>query len=252
MSPDQAVLQCAIFNPKMPHPKALTNGQGQLAGRRFNVYRNNVFASLIGALEIIFPVLRDLIGAKNFKTLATEYLQLHAPRSPLIMAYGTGIPDYLATYPPTRGIGYLPDTARLELAMRESYHAKDAEITDANALIGLSPECLANSKVSLVPSVRLVSSNWPICAIWSYNVDGNTPRPEMNRETALVLRPEWDPELHVLTPAGGEFVSALLNGQSIGKAIEASTSGIDAHTVERVLALLIEGNAVADVKRQKE
>ncbi len=56
------LFQHALLDTSQPAPATLSNVQGQEAGDRFDVYRNNVVLSLITAVEAGFPQTRALTG----------------------------------------------------------------------------------------------------------------------------------------------------------------------------------------------
>ncbi|MBT8459768.1 MAG: DUF2063 domain-containing protein [Boseongicola sp.] len=248
MNVDQTTFRQALLDPDAPRPDGLADGQGREAGRRFDVYRNNVTVALGDALETAFPTVAKLVGAQNFKLLAAAYLRQHPPKSPLMMFYGEDMPAFLATFQPTSTIGYLPDIARLELAMRHSYHAADARAFDPAVLQSIPPEKLMASVVTLAPATRLIRSRWPIHAIWAFNNQPEAPKPIMASEDTLILRAELDPVPHLLPKGGGAFVEALLDGESLGTAIERATIENEAFDLSEMLALLITNNALTDLK----
>ena len=86
----------ALLSPDLPPPPGLTGPDGRPAGRRFEVYRNNVAVSLTDALRLGFPVVRTLLGDDFFTALAHEFLRAHPPVSPILMLYGAALPDFLA------------------------------------------------------------------------------------------------------------------------------------------------------------
>lgn len=245
---DQTTFRAALLDPAMPRPEGLADGQGREAGRRFDVYRNNVAVSLSEALETAFPTIAKLIGDKNFPVLAGAFLRQHPPNSPVMMFYGTEMPDFLATFEPTRTIGYLPDVARLELALRQSYHAADAAPMDPARLQSIPPETLMASRLTLAPATRLIRSPWPVHSIWAFNTLPGAPKPTMAAEDTLVLRAELDPEPHLLPPGGGAFVAALLAGETLADAIEHATAEAESFDLSALLALLISQNALTDLK----
>ena len=246
MNVDQGTIRRAVLSPEVARPEGLSDGSGQPAGRRFDVYRNNVAVSLTEALETAFPVIRKLVGEANFKLLAGAFLRQHPPSSPLMMFYGAEMPEFLAGFGPTANLGYLPDVARLELALRESYHAADATPMDPAALQALAPEQLMASTVTLAPSLRLVRSQWPIHAIWAFNIAGG-PKPEAGAEDVAVLRPDLDPEPILLPPGGGAFIAGLLAGTSLGAAFETAMSEVQGFDLSQTLAILIGANAITDL-----
>ena len=70
MKTTQAEFRAAVFNPDISVPASLTDGLKRPAGKRFDVYRNNVVLSLKEALSESFPVIAKLLGPQNFSALA--------------------------------------------------------------------------------------------------------------------------------------------------------------------------------------
>jgi hypothetical protein len=248
MTVDQTTFRRALLDPEAQRPEGLGDGQGRDAGRRFDVYRNNVTVSLSEALETAFPTVAKLVGAQNFKRLAATFLRQHPPSSPLMMFYGDDMPTFLEAFEPTATIGYLPDIARLDLALRHSYHAADAQPFDPVTLQAIPPEQLMASTVTLAPATRLIRSKWPVHAIWAFNTVPGAPKPTMAAQDTLILRADLDPEPHLLPAGGGAFTDALLNGQTFGAAIEAATTEDATFDLSTMLALLIVNNALTDLK----
>ena len=245
---DQTTFRSAILNPDEPRPEGLSDGHGRAAGRRFDVYRNNVTVALKDALETAFPVIAKLVGEKNFPILAATFLRAHPPSSPLMMFYGKEMPEFLANFEPTQSIGYLPDVARLELALRQSYHAADTTPLDPSVLQSTPPDKLMASRVTLAPSARLIRSKWPVHAVWAFNTIPGSPKPQMAAEDTLVLRANMDPEPHLLPPGAGAFVEALLSYKTFAEALDIATHASADFDLSQTLALLIANNALIDLK----
>jgi hypothetical protein len=242
MTVDQASFAAAVLAPGVEAPVGLSDPNGGPAGRRFDVYRNNVVAGLTSALETAFPVVRKLLGDANFRTMAGVFVRRHPPRRPLMMFYGAELPIFLETFPPTRTLGYLPDVARLEQALRESYHARDAAPIDASSLRALAPDRLMETKLVLAHALRVVRSRWPILSIWRYNTSAASPRPVAESQDVAVVRPAYDPEPLPLPPGGADFLMALTRGDTLGDAVDAAeTPGFD---LAALLTLLLSAGAI--------
>ncbi len=234
----------AMLDPGAAIPAGLANPDGRPATRRFDVYRNNVAVSLTEALEQAFPVIRKLVGETNFRVLAGVYLRQHPPASPLMMHYGQEMPGFLARFEPVQSLGYLPDVARLELALRASYHATDSRGVDPARLQSLPPDALMASVLHLAPSLRLVRSDWPIHGIWRFNMDPGAPRPEPRAEDVLILRPEFDPTPSLLSPGGGVFVARLQAGDTLSGAHDAALDAAPGFDLAPLLGHLIAAGAI--------
>jgi len=233
----QAAFRAALTDAALPVPPGLTDGAGQPAGRRYAVYRNNVAVALSDALEQAFPVIRKLVGEAFFRAMAGVFVRAHPPHSPLMMFYGADFPGFLASFPPVTHLAYLPDVARLELALRHSYHAADATPIKPEALLALTPEALEATRLALAPSVQVLSSAFPILSIWRANTQGTPPPQAMTPESVLIARPALDPAPSALTDAEAGAIGALMSGVPLGQALD----GVDA---ARVLGLLVSNNAI--------
>lgn len=240
----QSAFSLAILDPGMPGPEGLSDPQGRPAGRRFDVYRNNVTVALREALETGFPVLRKLLGAEYFGALATEYLRKHPPSSPLMMVYGEEMPEFLADFPPVSHLPYLPDVARLEIALRQSYHAEDAPAFAASAFASLPPAELELVRLHLAPSTRLLRSPWPLYGLWAYNTIDGAPKPQMRHEDVLVTRPAFDPTPQLLPPGAAVFIEVLSTGKTLETAADAAANATDGFDLTTALGTLLSSGAL--------
>lgn len=239
----QARFARALLDPAAPLPPGLVDPRGRPAPARFAVYRNNVATSLTRALQAGFPTVLKLVGEEFFAAMARVFLRAHPPRSRVLMLYGDALPGFLAGFPPVAHLGYLPDVARLDLAMRESHHAADSRLLPEPAFRRLLEQNLAHLRLTLAPSLRLVRSDWPLYAIWAAN-HRQGPAPVPGPQDLLVLRPEFDPAPHLLPPGGARLVEGLLRGESLGDSLAAAGERAD---LAATLALLITGRAITGI-----
>ena len=238
-----AAFRDAILDPSLGTPEGVTDPQGRPAGRRFNVYRNNVTVGLTEALRQSFPALLKLVGDEFFTAMAIEHLRAHPPTSPLMMFYGDAMPDFLAQFPPVQHLAYLPDVARLELALRHAYHAADSAPVPAERLQSLPPERLMAARIGFAPALRLLRSQWPVQSIWAANMRGAEPPKSLQPEDVLITRPAFDPEPHLLPAGAADFIMALQAGQSFGAAFDAAGP----FDLTATLGLLLAGGAIIDI-----
>ncbi|MGP6088018.1 HvfC/BufC family peptide modification chaperone [Antarctobacter jejuensis] len=236
--------RAALLTPDRDVPVGLTDGAGRPAGRRFDVYRNNVAVALREALESGFPAVAKLIGPENFSRAAGMFLRATPPVSPLMMHYGAGFPEFLEGIEPLQGIGYLGDVARLELALRRSYHAADAPALDGARLAGLSEEALTGARFTLAPATQVLRSGWPVLSIYRYTLTPGSPKPDARAEDVLICRPGFDPAPHLLPAGGADFLQALSRGARFAKALEAAGPDFD---LSATLTLLLAQGALSDL-----
>jgi hypothetical protein len=234
----------ALLDPEAEIPPGMVDPEGRPAPKRFSVYRNNVAGSLTRALEAGFPTVRQLVGEAFFAGMALVHLRTHPPRTRMLMLYGADFPEFLAGFPPVGHLGYLPDMARLELALRESYFAADSQPLPESEFQRLLGADISSLRLTLAPSLRLLRSDWPVVSIWEAHQPAGGARPRPVAEDALILRPELDPRPHRLPAGGAAFVEGLLAGCTLGDCIDLAGPDLD---LAGVLALLISGRAIIGV-----
>lgn len=207
-------------------PPGISSHSSPRPVKRFNVYRNNVFAGLTECMAARFPVVKRLIGEEFFRAMAGEFVERHPPRSPALFEYGGAFPGFLETFEPVAHLPYLRDTARLEWARNLAYHAPDAEPMAPEALAALPPEQIGNAVLRLHPSAQVVASPYPIVSIWETNTHDDEVRPidgDTQGEIALVVRPRLTVLVVRLGPGGDTFIDEIGNGTSL--AVAASCGG---------------------------
>ncbi len=246
MTVSQTEFHAALLDAKTPVPDGLTDAEAQPAGRRFSVYRNNVAVSLTDAMHQAFPVITKLLGAQNMDGLSGIFLRQHPPTSPLMMFYGEAFPAFLANMPQLSHLAYLPDVARLELALRQSYHAADSQAAPTDAL-AVPPEDVMQARLTFAPSMRIIRSDWPVHAIWRFNSEPDAPKPTTGAEDVLITRPEFDPAPHLLPPGGANWIGHIQSGNTIGEAFEKTASETPDFDLGTTLALLLQGGAITSV-----
>ncbi len=217
----QDAFAAALFSGALPGNVTAVNPEE--AQRRFAVYRNNVMVGLTKALATRFPVVERLVGEDFFRACAREFVLRHPPRSRLLMRYGESFPDFLAAFGPAKTLPYLPDVARIEVARGEAYHAADASPLGPDVLAQAAEAGAEDLRLSLHPSLRIVSSAHPAFTIWSMNQPGRTPTriADWRAETALVLRPRMSVLVEAIAPARTAFLTRIQERGLLSEALEA-------------------------------
>ena len=229
-------------------PEGISGRNGAGAARRFNVYRNNHIAGLATALEMTFPVVRQLVGDVFFRAAATDYVHGNPPRTPVLLLYGEGFGDFLDELPAAGRFPYLGDMARLEWARTFALHAGDAVPARVQILSRIPEPELSGTRLTLHPSVRTLESRWPVLSIWQDCLSDDGPgKPDMGRtERLLVLRPESEVMTHRLDDGGYTLLHSLAQGFPLGAAAEHAVSRVPDLDLSEQLVLLFEYGAVVE------
>ena len=220
----QREFAAALLDPVRPIPAGLVGPDGQPSAVRFAVYRNNVVAGLIDALQESFPATCRIVGDVFFRVMAREYVKIAPPTSPILLNYGAGFAEHIQGFEPARELPYLADVARIERAWLEAYHAAEAVPLEASHFAGIAPDLLPQLRLQLHPSLRVVRSKFPVLTIWRMNVPGGVPVPidlEAGGEDALIVRPAAAVEVRSLPDGGADFIAALESGAPV---LEAATT----------------------------
>jgi len=252
MSVSQADFTRAMMDAHQPVPPGLIDHLHQPAEKRFDVYRNNIAVSLREALHSAFPVIAKLLGKENMDGLCSLYLRTHPPTSPVMMFYGEAFPQFLASVEQLSHLGYLGDVARLELALRHSYHAADRSPIAPADLAALRPEALMQSRLRLAPAVRILRSDWPLHAIWRFNTEAGAQKPQPGGQDVLIMRPDFDPVAEPLRAGDADWLQAIQDSATLGEAQQRAEQADPSFDLTALLALLLQGGAITQLDSERE
>lgn len=224
---DHSDFATALLDAGQNRPAGISDGHGGPANRRFDVYRNNVAVSLADALEASFPVIKSLVGDEFFRAMAGVALRRHPPQSPLMAEFGAEFPEFLSSFPPAASLPYLADVARLENALRKSYHASDAAAFRPANMQSLDPEAFGATCFALTPATQLIRSAHPVGSIWHANQPSAAALQQSGAQDVLIARIEYDPEILVLPQGAFEFLTALDGVTPLTAALAAAGDGFD-------------------------
>ncbi|MXP61884.1 DUF2063 domain-containing protein [Roseomonas sp. M0104] len=242
----QAGFARALLDPEAAPPTGLRAAPGADLARRFAVYRNNVAHGLIAALALRHPAVQRLVGKDFFAGMARAFVQHHPPRSPVLLEYGDGFPEFVAGFPPAAGLPYLADVARLEAARVGAYHAADVPPLRLEAVADAAQD--APLRLALHPAARLLRSPHPVVTLWAMNAGEMPlgPVASWEGEEALVTRPDLQVLVHRLPPGGAGFAMALGTGAGLADAAAHCPPGFSQMGTLAILlrtGALVEGGA---------
>jgi hypothetical protein len=209
-----------LLNPTVAAPDDVIAAPGKGVVIRYNVYRNNVTVSLIEALAAIYPAVQRITGVEFFRAMARFHLRATPPVSPLLFEYGRDFPAFIESYEYACDMPWLADTARIERAWLDAYHAADLPVLRAEAFADFDTASLPEIRFTPHPATRIIRSAYPAVAIFAMNrTDAPvSPLRSSEPEDALVTRPGLDVIVSRLPAGGAAFLSALLGGASLGAA----------------------------------
>ena len=243
----QADFADKLLMPGAPPPSDVHGPSATPPVKRYNVYRNNVVASLIQVLEARYHVVLRLVGEEFFRGMARLYLEAEPPRSAVLAEFGGGLAVFIKDFEPATELTYLADVARLEWLQHVAYHAADALPLGPGDLASVVAATVPKLKFTLHPSVGVLASAFPVVAIWETNKRDDAVKPirlEQGGETALVVRPALEVETRKAPPGTDAFLAALATGQTLAEAAATALAANDHFNVQMALATVIEAGAI--------
>lgn len=239
----------ALLDPLRVAPPVVTGPNGKPAGKRYDVYRNNVTASLIDALAAIYPAVQRITGTDFFRAMARFHVRESPPTSPLLFEYGRYFPAFIEAYEHARALPWLADVARIERAWLDAYHARDAAPLAAAQLTAVAAERLADLVFTPHPAARIVRSQFSVVTIFAANrgngtverIDASTP------EDALITRPGFDVVVRHLPPGAAVFATCLTEGRPLGEAVASALDASPEFDIATNIAGLIEAGAFTSI-----
>ncbi len=241
-----------LLDPEGGTPEGVIGPDGKPDAKRFNVYRNNVVASLCEALGDTYPAIKKLLGDEYFTALARAYVSQHPPECPVLIWFGGSFAEFIAAFPPLKPYPYLADVARLEWVWVQAYHAADAQVLDPTELGAIAPELLGGLGFVQHPAAAVVKSDWPIWDLFRVNRYDEEEQSEVdlsNSQSVLVTRPDFDVEVHLLAPAGDVFAASLFAGEKLDSAANSALQMSDDFNLSDCLSVFLSSGAFTGLCR---
>lgn len=229
-----------------------------LAPAGLQAYRANAGAAAERALAAACPTVQQLLGDEAFAALARALWQRCPPQRGDLATWGGELPALLAEAGDLReehGLAYLPDVARLDLAVHRAEVAADA-VFDPACLARLADTEAERLHIQLAPGAAVIASAHPVATIWSAHRRTEADRFAPVRaafdagrgEIAFVWRRGWRGDVAVLDAAEAAFMQALLDGAALGAALDAAP----ALDFEAWLARALRASWLADLMHTQE
>jgi hypothetical protein len=138
---------------------------------------------------------------------ARFHVRATPPTSPLLFEYGSDFPAFIEGYEHAQDMPWLADTARIERAWLDAYHAADVPPLSPDVLAAVPSDRLGDLVFTAHPAARIVRSAYPAVTIFAMNrVEGLiTPLRSNTAEDALITRPDMEVAVRLLPPGGLPF-----------------------------------------------
>jgi len=209
-------------------------GPPQAALERLAVYRGNVVGACTKALAGAYPIVAKIVGQSFFEGMAREYLRRFPSTSGDLNEYGAQLAEFVARFPHTQDLPYLPDVARMEWLVHRAYYAAD----DAPPGARLAPAC------------ALLASPWPLARIWEVHQDDYEGEFSVNLEAGpgriLIYRPRFRVLVGPLSAGSYRFLERIGAGAPVATALEAALVAEPGFDLGAALAAWIEARVIVD------
>lgn len=242
----QSTFMQHIANASPGAPDFVASPLGMVA-RRFGIYRNNVFAGLVGVMEDRFPATRRIVGDNFFYNFARQFVETMPPHCPALVFYGDAFADSIRAAPECDDVPYLGDIAAIEWEIHRCFHAADEPILQAHHLAqsGADPSTLT---FRLAASSGLVVSEYPVYSIWRANTGSEPAAPLILAkvgESALITRLGLHCQVVPLPLGAAAFISQVAAGHTLADATAVANSVSSGFRLDQTLGLLLRQGALA-------
>lgn len=147
----------------------LIREHGLSAQESLNVYRQSILGNHLAAMQEIFPVCLRLVGEPFFGFAFGQFFRLSTHSHYDVSRFGEDFPDFLRVFKPAQSTPYLADVAQLEWSCHLATLGPRYDSFDFEALSRVPEKIQDSLCFDLPPSSGLLTSHYPILAIWQNN-----------------------------------------------------------------------------------
>jgi Putative DNA-binding domain len=205
------------------------------SSRGLAAYRANAQATAQRALQAVYPVLEQLIGADNFAYLSRDFWHQCPPVRGDLAQWGESLAAFVAASAQLVATPYLADVARIEWAMHNCALAEDRsqDLASFALLTQHDPQAIT---LRVAPGACVLRSDYPAAAITMahQNLGSLEDAASLLRagtvQSALVWRQGFAPRLRALDDAELALTNAVCEGRALSTALDAARPDFDFST----------------------
>ena len=232
------------------NPQRGTPGEARLA-----VYADGYLARIREALAEVYEAVHHVLGDEAFTALAEAYAARHPSHEYNLSFSGRSLPAFLAAWPLTKDLPFLPDLAALEWRVCEAFHAFDAPPVDVGGLARVPAQDWERLRLVVQPSAAVVDSPWPILELWSAR---RQPRHEVDipllgrPQCVLVFRQQDRVRCELIDQPQRRLLAALQAGRTLGEACAEVAAASPPEAGTTPLGVVADGSAADRRSRPTE
>ncbi len=216
----QRQIRNAVIN-RDGEPVATLLVGGILPSKRLDIHLRHYETSLTAAVVGRFPATGWLLGPKRLEEAARRFVHTSPPTSPCIAEYGSGFPAFLATWPDTAPLAYMPAFADLDWHLGRLAVSVDTAPVTAKQLAHIAPDDLTAMAVSFQAGTHYLKADWAVDTLIKLYLTG--VRPESwtlgDEEVHLEVRGARGTfQFSRLNAPDYAFRASLAEGHSLGRA----------------------------------
>jgi hypothetical protein len=208
---------------------------GPLSGAEgLKVHRNTVLGALSTALRQSYPAIDRLVGEAFFDRMAIAFTRAHPPAEPQLAAWGAGFAEFVAGFPGTEQLAFLPELARFEWLLDELSRSLPGDVETASAWpLGEGQGQGEGLWLRFAPTLRLLPTQFPIAALHEALLVEDAERvaqlaAQVGEGAQALWRDAEGVHARTLQPAAARCLALLLAGETLPAALEAARGELDA------------------------
>jgi len=148
---------------------------GRDAAKRLAIHLHHYEASLTAAVVGRFPATGWLVGSGRLADAARTFVHHSPPAGPCIAEYGAQFPAFLATWPGTAQLTYVPAFADLDWHLGRLAGSTDIDAVARDRLAAIGATDLASVGLRFQAGTHYLRASWPIDTLITIYLSAASP-----------------------------------------------------------------------------